>query len=188
MEGGLIGVIVNAVMRYLQRGGMEQAELDTDSGHATLAYGPVFKFFCWFFVGVGILIGWLGAALPRLLDKPPLAGDDFWGVLGMFLGFTLVGAILVYESGMKIVLDGEKIVAHSPWRGKVQIQWNAVESVRYSQANQWFVVRGRLGTVIRVQNFLSGIPTFGQFCHAKLEPGVYTGAFAKYDEQTNLAL
>lgn len=187
MEGGLIGVVVNAVMRYLQRGGMQQADFDVNSGHATLEYGLAFRGLSWFFLWVGIAIGWLGAALPRLLSTPPPTGGDFWGLLVLFLGFALIGAALVHESHMKIVLDGEKIVAHSPWRGEVRIQWAAVESLRYSPMNQWFVIRGRLGSVIRIQNFLNGIPTFEQFCHAKLDPGVYTNAFTKYAEQTHLA-
>ena len=61
---------------------------------------------------------------------------------------------------VRIGFDENGIYCYSGWRPKRTIDWTAVESVRFSQSMQWWVLRTKDAGNIRASVFLSGLQEF----------------------------
>ena len=124
------------------------------------------------FVGTGEAILEYSRSLRRL----PMAVSLFWISLFVFLAFAvpppadkdapaiaaiiLVGGIplvlfAIETHGVSIRVSRHGIERRSPWKGRLFLLWQEVESVAYNTRLQWFVLRAPRGS-IRVDEALDG--------------------------------
>ncbi|HEX4341375.1 MAG TPA: PH domain-containing protein [Polyangiaceae bacterium] len=73
--------------------------------------------------------------------------------------FLLLGAALVLEmTRVEARCSVCELRLSSPWSGERKLRWDDVVHVRFSRAANWFVLRGRDGTKIRLATLLGGLP------------------------------
>lgn len=78
-------------------------------------------------------------------------------------GFVLLAIILAVEVfRVRVEFDAESVRCFSPWRRNRVIPWEAVDTITYSQMNQWWVVRTKGGAhgSVRLSQFLTGVADF----------------------------
>jgi hypothetical protein len=139
---GLTPLIVGA----LRRSARFQAR--HENGIAWLEYGPAMKGFtalCCLLVA-SLCVIWF---IVQPKDRAPV----FFMIL-LFGGLTLP---LVLECFLvRIGFDAERIYCRSGWRPRRVIPWSEVQSVKFSPAMQWWVIKTSKSGNIRVQVFISG--------------------------------
>ncbi len=111
------------------------------------------------------------AALILALAPPTMMAFVFWFFAwrndvtmaiagGSFFGASLAAGLLFLETRLaQVVLTEDGITRSSPWTGRATLPWSAVERVRYSPLNRWFVLSGA-GRTIRVSRHLVGVSIF----------------------------
>jgi hypothetical protein len=100
-------------------------------------------------------IGLAGGAMPLValviavfapLENP----GDVAAFVGIVALFTLLAALTILESGMRIVLADSFVWSFAAWRGVRSMPWSSVQGVSYWPRAGWLVLRGTDGTVVRL--------------------------------------
>ena len=174
----LIVALVTIVTSLLVRIARRPAALAQSTGSHVLRYSWPFRSIGW----IGVIAA-VGVSILATLSKAKTQGD--WvAVFGMVIGFAALGGGLINEGRAQIRLSPSGLHALSPWRGQVEIPWNAVREVRYSKLSQWFVILGDSGQVVRAHNYLVGLPTLLTYFHEQLDPRVFSKA--EHDYRANV--
>jgi hypothetical protein len=144
---GLIGGAVGCAVLFLLLRTVQPLPARKD-GKFVLFFGRAIRFF-----GVAALcLGtfFLYAAAHSSPDQRVLA----WSVAGTLAAGSFYLFLEVWF--VRIEFDEQFIYATSPWRGKRQIPWEAVEALEYSERNQWFVLKTTDQGSVRISIFRSG--------------------------------
>ena len=150
MGPALTVLIVPIVLGWFLRNVSEKAK--RINGVAWLDYGVRFKSFTLLFVGLvaGLVVIWFNIEAE---DKTALVF-----LIALFGGLTLPMVIEFFL--VRIGFDENGIYCYSGWRPKRTIAWTAVESVKFSESLQWWVLDTKGAGKIRASVFLSGLQEF----------------------------
>jgi hypothetical protein len=170
LTGALVtGLLLGWTFRRARRG---EARREGASDVLVLEYGPALRgLFPVLAVGFGAVYGVATLLNPAQIEEP--AAKLFWPLV-LIEGLSLVGVLETW--GVRIELSQHGLRSRSPWTGRRQLAWVAIEAVTFSESWQWFVVRGTDGTRIYLHVLLPGLGTFRAHVRARVAPDVYRAA------------
>jgi len=119
-------------------------------GISWLEYGIRLKILTSFFVSIvmGLIV------LYFIVD------EKYDVILGVLLFSALVLPIAIEVFFVRIGFDNEKIYCYSGWRQNRVVEWNEVESAKFSEISQWWVLKTKKSGKVRVSIYLSGLEDF----------------------------
>jgi len=132
---------------------------------------------------VGLSIAGIGMMAGLFLQELSTDGE-FAGVvvaLGALGGLLVV--LFVETFGVLHRFDADGLQKGSPWSRRIYLPWRDVESIHYSAALRWYVIRGLSGT-IRVSEFLDGIEDFERVARDRVPPNRWRGGMARMRPST----
>ena len=149
---------------------------DAATATTTLRHGVWLRAFAVFaFFGAElVLCVWL------LVTPPPTARLAALPLLGgVVLG--LVGILLILEAyRFAVTVSPTGIDCRSPWKPRRVGPWGDVESVAFSQANLWFLLKFSSGGSFRVSALVPGVGHFLHVCETHLPPAKMLAAKPGY--------
>jgi hypothetical protein len=173
----IIAVTVSGFLGLLlwvaQRG---RPAADPETGRLLFRHSILFRGFA-LFAAFGIPLG----ITVLLLFNPPKKQSEVWAVLGLYVGFAVLSAPLLWESlRFALTVGPEGLDCRSPWRGRRFLPWEEVKEVSYSGMNSWFIIRATDGWKFRVSILVPGLSQFLARCEQHLPPEALEGAEAGY--------
>ena len=149
---------------------------DAATATTTLRHGLWLRAFAVFaFFGAElVLCVWL------LVNPPPTARLAALPLLGgVVLG--LVGILLILEAyRFAVTVSPTGIECRSPWKPRRVVPWGDVESVAFSRANLWFLLKFSSGGSFRVSALVPGVGHFLHVCETHLPPAKMLAAKPGY--------
>jgi len=96
-----------------------------------------------------------------------------------FLGFTLLGAIIIFDYFVEHHVLGNSRLTYSTLTRRGVVAWHDIASISYSPSAKWFRLVAADGRVIRISVMLTGLQDFArivlqQVPAERIEP--YAGA------------
>lgn len=139
---------VACFMQYTYSQGRKPARILKNSGNKVLEYSQAINHFMCLLTIVGAIL---------LILSPVSMDDEKYSIL-LFLVFLPIFSYL--ECKLQIEVNQNKIVSRSSWRKTREILWEDIKSISFSGAAQWFVIKSKTGTKIRVPITLRGNSDF----------------------------
>ena len=116
-------------------------------------YSWYWKAFGWAALAIGLVLACVGATRPTQQIGPVAS---FMLIASIFV--VLTTPILLETHFVTIEVTNDAIHARSPWRRARSIPLESVQSCRFSQLSQWYLVDTDLHGKIRLHTYLSGLP------------------------------
>ena len=116
-------------------------------------YSWYWKAFGWAALAIGLVLACVGATRPTQQIGPVAS---FMLIASIFV--VLTTPILLETHFVAIEVTNDAIHARSPWRRARSIPLESVQSCRFSQLSQWYLVDTDLHGKIRLHTYLSGLP------------------------------
>lgn len=153
-DKALTGIAVAVVLTYLTAAILRSKPvIDPATGARVFRYARGSKALALISL---ILPGFMGAGA-FILYREGESDYWVWFIIGLIFA-ALSGGALLECFVARLVVTGEGIKSVSPWRGKRFLRWDEIESIRYSNSSQTYVITGTSRKKIRV---LQGLDRFG---------------------------
>jgi hypothetical protein len=147
--GGLGAVLVLTLL--MRAGRRAAATVDVSTGARSARYPTAARFLAWV-----LLVTTLGLSGFAFTKIPTTRGM----VIGALICSAAIAAMtcLVLEfTRIRASWTPKQVELSSPWTGKRKLDWSDLTEVQFSQSMNWFVLRGRPGTVVRLSGLLGGL-------------------------------
>jgi hypothetical protein len=164
------------VLLMMARVTRKQALRDDLTGEMILSYGLMMRLFSllmpgFFLILIVAILATEGIAKP---GNTPL-------VIGL-AAIALLASFPVLEAfGVSIRLGDQSIIGCAPWRLPRTIDWNDIQSIKYSHSMKWFLIEDANGSKIRVSILISGLGDFATEIRNRLQPAIYQQAKPGFD-------
>jgi hypothetical protein len=98
----------------------------------------------------------VGGSVFALTQVPSAQGKAICGLI-CFVSVAAAVSLLLEVTRIRASWTMERVELDSPWTGKRMLEWNELTEVQFSKSMNWFVLRGRPGTVVRLSGLLGGL-------------------------------
>ena len=152
MSGVIGGLAAALILTLLMRAGRRaSATVDASSGARIARYPAAARLLAWFLLlAVVAISGFVLTHLPSTRET----------VIGAIISCAFIAAtasLLLEFTSIRASWTPKQVELSSPWGGKRAIDWSDLTEVRFSQGMNWFVLRGRTWTVVRLSGLLGGL-------------------------------
>ncbi len=164
------------VILMMVRKTRKHALRDDLTGEMILSYGLMMRLFSllmpgFFLILIVAILATEGIAKPG--NTPLVIGLS---AIALVAGFPVLEAF-----GVSIRLGDQSIIGCAPWRLPRTIDWNDIQSIKYSDSMKWFLIEDSNGTQIRVSILISGLGDFVTEIRTRLQPSTYQHARPGFD-------
>jgi hypothetical protein len=152
LSGALTALGVVLVLTFLMRAGRRATtSVDASTGARVARYPFASRFLAW--VLFVIMVGCSAFALTQMSSRRGIVVC----ALICSSGIAALVPLLLEFTRLRASWTRKQVELNSPWTGKRTLDWSDLAEVRFSQRMNWFVLRARTGTVIRLSGLLGGL-------------------------------
>lgn len=171
----LTAVVVGLVLGAMARSARQPPVVTGDA--IVLRYPRGLRWFLWF--SAVLMLGMLAWLVFEVASEDRDPGIVRLAWFGIPL-FGVLGAVSLREPRVRLEIDGDGIRGETAFRGRRELAWRDLASVRYSPTWNWFVLRDRDGRLLRVSPFLRGSEALFAALEAKVPDRIWSEALGAW--------